>query len=98
MSNQLKSLRVDNTFSNVSKVIILPYEENDFIKIYCGNTLKELDKIGFNSIDCIIMDPPYFLDKMDDDWDKKRLEFCSNKSKSYRWIANWDEIRSKTRY
>jgi site-specific DNA-methyltransferase (adenine-specific) len=38
------------------------------IQIIQGNALDELKKLESNSIDCIITDPPYFIDRMDSNW------------------------------
>ncbi len=49
-------------------------------KIICGDTFEILDKIEDNTIDLVLTDPPYFLDKMDDTWDYKTV---SNKKNQY---------------
>jgi len=40
-------------------------------KIILGNAEEILTKIDDNSIDLILTDPPYFLDKMDNNWDDR---------------------------
>ena len=42
-------------------------DDNDVI-ILNADCMIELDKIADNSIDCVITDPPYFIDKLDDKW------------------------------
>ena len=42
-------------------------------EIICGDTFEILDKIEDNTIDLVLTDPPYFLDKMDDTWDYKTV-------------------------
>lgn len=42
-------------------------------KIIHGDTLQVLSTIDNNSIDLVLTDPPYFLDKMDDRWDEKKV-------------------------
>ena len=44
------------------------------IKIYLGDCLKKLDSMKDNSIDCVITDPPYFIDKLDNKWDSKKVK------------------------
>ena len=38
--------------------------------LYNGDSLKELEKVSDNSIDCIVTDPPYGYSFMGKDWDK----------------------------
>ena len=38
------------------------------IQIIHNNCLVELQKMEDNSIDCVITDPPYFIDKLDNNW------------------------------
>ena len=48
-------------------------------QVICGDSLKEiLPKIADNSIDVVITDPPYFLNKMDDNWNYDKVS--SNKN------------------
>ena len=42
--------------------------ENNNIKIINGDCLNEVKNLENNSIDCIITDPPYFIDKLDNNW------------------------------
>jgi site-specific DNA-methyltransferase (adenine-specific) len=42
-------------------------------KIICADSLKFLPKLKENSIDAVITDPPYFLDKLDDNWNCKQV-------------------------
>ncbi|MDD5528104.1 MAG: site-specific DNA-methyltransferase [Patescibacteria group bacterium] len=45
-------------------------KNNKFVnKIICADTLKFLAKIESDSIDVVLTDPPYFLDKLDNNWD-----------------------------
>ena len=50
--------------------------ENKTIKIQLFNNdcMKELEKIEDESIDCIITDPPYFIDKLDNNWSSKEIK------------------------
>jgi len=42
-------------------------------KIILGDALKILPEIESNSIDLVLTDPPYFLDKMDNSWDPEKV-------------------------
>ena len=44
-----------------------PEEDNNII-ILNNDCMVELDKLEDNSIDCVITDPPYFIDKLDNKW------------------------------
>lgn len=46
--------------------------------IVLGETMATLSKIEDNSIDLVLTDPPYFLDKMDNNWDHKVVSNTSN--------------------
>ena len=48
------------------------------IKIIYGDCLKEINKLPDNSVDCVITDPPYFIDKLDNKWDSKNVSNDSN--------------------
>lgn len=50
-------------------------------RIIHGDCEIELKTLQDNSIDCIITDPPYFIDKMGDQWDAKQIE--TDKSNSH---------------
>lgn len=49
-------------------------------KIICADTLELFSQIESNSIDVVLTDPPYFLDKLDNNWN---YEEVSNKSNQY---------------
>ena len=56
-------------------------KNNKFInKIICADTLELLPQIEENSIDVVLTDPPYFLDKLDNNWD---YEEVSNQNNQY---------------
>lgn len=44
------------------------------VSLIQGEALNELQQLADNSIDLIIIDPPYFIDKMDDKWDNNQLK------------------------
>jgi site-specific DNA-methyltransferase (adenine-specific) len=41
---------------------------DDNIYIINNDCIQELEKMDDNSIDCVITDPPYFIDKLDNEW------------------------------
>ena len=43
-------------------------------QIIHGDCLAEMKKMEPNSVDMICTDPPYFLDGLGDDWDKKEID------------------------
>jgi site-specific DNA-methyltransferase (adenine-specific) len=47
-------------------------------KIICGEALELLGKMDENSIDIVLTDPPYFLDKMDNAWDVEKVSNTNN--------------------
>ncbi|OGZ35409.1 MAG: methyltransferase [Candidatus Portnoybacteria bacterium RIFCSPLOWO2_01_FULL_43_11] len=49
-------------------------------KIICADTLELLPQIEENSIDVVLTDPPYFLDKLDNNWNYKEV---SNQNNQY---------------
>ncbi|MCL5408933.1 MAG: site-specific DNA-methyltransferase [Candidatus Omnitrophica bacterium] len=56
-------------------------KNKDFInKIICDDAMKLLPQIESDSIDVVLTDPPYFLDKLDNNWDYKKV---SNQNNQY---------------
>ncbi|MDI6758768.1 MAG: site-specific DNA-methyltransferase [Candidatus Omnitrophota bacterium] len=56
-------------------------KNNKFVnKIICADTLELLPQIEDNSIDVVLTDPPYFLDKLDNNWDYEKV---SNQNNQY---------------
>ncbi len=54
-------------------------KNKDFInKIICADTMKLLPEIESNSIDVVLTDPPYFLDKMDNNWKHEVVSKLTN--------------------
>ncbi|MEK7562077.1 MAG: site-specific DNA-methyltransferase [Patescibacteria group bacterium] len=47
-------------------------------KIICGDTMNLLPQIESNSIDVVLTDPPYFLDKLDNNWDYEKVSNQDN--------------------
>jgi len=46
---------------------------NDGIIILNNDCMIELNKLEDNSIDCVITDPPYFIDKLDNKWSSSEI-------------------------
>ena len=46
---------------------------NDGILILNADCMIELNKLEDNSIDCVITDPPYFIDKLDNKWSSSEV-------------------------
>ena len=44
------------------------YKKEQKNKIIQGDSIKELARLGDASVDLVLTDPPYFLDKMDNNW------------------------------
>ena len=42
-------------------------------QIVCGDAMEVLDSIEDNRVDLVLTDPPYFLDKMDNDWNPETV-------------------------
>jgi len=69
----------------VKKIIKKKINKNDSIdekiKIINDDSLIYLTKLENNSIDCVITDPPYFIDKLDDNWNADEIK--NNKHNSH---------------
>jgi site-specific DNA-methyltransferase (adenine-specific) len=48
-------------------------DSNKKYLLFNNDCLIELDNLEDNSIDCVITDPPYFIDKLDDKWSSKEI-------------------------
>jgi site-specific DNA-methyltransferase (adenine-specific) len=47
---------------------------DDIIKIINNDCMIELNRLEDDSIDCVITDPPYFIDKLDNKWDAEEVK------------------------
>jgi len=47
---------------------------NDTISIIHNDCMQELLKLDDESIDCVITDPPYFIDKLDNEWSSSEIK------------------------
>jgi len=48
------------------------------IRIINNDCLNELKELEDDSVDCVITDPPYFIDKLDNKWNSKKVTNDSN--------------------
>jgi DNA modification methylase len=47
---------------------------NNFLnQIICADSMEVLPRLEENSIDVVLTDPPYFLDKLDNNWDAQKV-------------------------
>lgn len=64
---------------DIDETVILKNEidntsiNNDGIIILNADCMVELNKLEDNSIDCVITDPPYFIDKLDNKWSSSEV-------------------------
>lgn len=76
---------IDGNNSIKHKIIdepdLIPQEESsieinvlDNIVILNSDCMVELSKLEDNSIDCVITDPPYFIDKLDNNWSCDKIK------------------------
>jgi site-specific DNA-methyltransferase (adenine-specific) len=49
-------------------------EKDIILELYNDDCLKKLEAFEDNSIDCVITDPPYFIDKLDNKWSSKEIK------------------------
>ena len=75
--NELETLIDDRdlitkSFYEKSNWGLILKNRND-INIVNGNSLEYLKTLDDNSIDCIITDPPYFIDKLDNNWCSEKV-------------------------
>jgi len=77
--NELESLidskYIVNSFYEKSNwgIILKNTDINSNIKIINADSLEYLKTLEDNSIDCIITDPPYFIDKLDNKWSNEQI-------------------------
>ena len=48
------------------------------IQIINNDCLKELKKLKNKSIDLVLTDPPYFIDRLDNNWNSEKVTNDSN--------------------
>lgn len=62
--SKIEESKLDDITSKVETLKL----EKSFITILNNDCMIELAKLEDNSIDCVITDPPYFIDKLDNSW------------------------------
>jgi site-specific DNA-methyltransferase (adenine-specific) len=72
--NDKKSLPVIAVDKAEESNITLAKTGNENIVILNSDCMVELQKLEDNSIDCVITDPPYFIDKLDNNWSSKQVD------------------------
>jgi site-specific DNA-methyltransferase (adenine-specific) len=81
---KIKIIDKDEKKSTIAKNVIIIEKENDTtqkkilindlqINLYNDDCLKKIETLADNSIDCIITDPPYFIDKLDNKWSSNNI-------------------------
>jgi site-specific DNA-methyltransferase (adenine-specific) len=65
---EVESVKEPTTNNNNTQLDI-----NNEIVILNGDCMIELNKLEDNSIDCVITDPPYFIDKLDNKWSSNKV-------------------------
>jgi site-specific DNA-methyltransferase (adenine-specific) len=75
-NKQIKNIKiVEDLEKNLDSINLIDNKNNEKNIILLNNDcMKELEKINDNSIDCIITDPPYFIDKLDNKWSSKEIK------------------------
>ncbi len=56
------------------------YNQKYLNKITLGDSLELIKKLDENSIDLVLTDPPYFLDKMDNNWKDEKVADARNQA------------------
>ena len=59
---------------------VTPTYETGEIALWQVDCLAWLEKADTNSVDLVLTDPPYFIDRMDQHWDRAQLATCSSKA------------------
>lgn len=73
--NKCKSKTKSQLIDIISNVTI-----SNNITILNNDCMIELEKLDDESIDCVITDPPYFIDKLDNNWNVKNISEDSKNS------------------
>jgi len=60
----------------------LPQSHPNIVLLH-NDCFIELEKMEDNSIDCVMTDPPYFIDKLDNHWSSTETSDCSGKANSH---------------
>jgi site-specific DNA-methyltransferase (adenine-specific) len=64
---------IEEKNEDIQKNTHINIDENNGIIILNSDCMVELNKLQDNSIDCVITDPPYFIDKLDNSWSSDEI-------------------------
>ena len=75
-SNKLGTLKSEkkNKKDELINEKLVTSKSVSYIKIIHNDSILELEKFEDNSIDCVITDPPYFIDKLDNKWSTSKIK------------------------
>jgi site-specific DNA-methyltransferase (adenine-specific) len=82
INTYLSSNKSQNRTEDITEIILDPIgpsliqstsTTNDNIVILNADCMLELNKLEDDSIDCVITDPPYFIDKLDNNWSSNEV-------------------------
>lgn len=68
IENNNEPLIINTITSETTTIDEQNINDNNNIVILNNDCMVELNKLEDNSIDCVITDPPYFIDKLDNKW------------------------------
>lgn len=74
IKNQTKPKLVIEEENVENKIINVVDKNKDNIVILNNDCMIELNKLEDNTIDCVITDPPYFIDKLDNKWSSNEIK------------------------
>ena len=74
MTKKLIQKNSNNTNFKMSNVKINKSKTKQRIQIFNNDCMEYLKTLKDNSIDCVITDPPYFIDKLDNNWSSKNIK------------------------
>lgn len=63
---------------NTNKEYLINYNNKSYIHLFNNDCIEKLLELKDNSIDCVITDPPYFIDKLDNKWNVSKVSNDSN--------------------
>lgn len=78
--HKIKKNPCQNNNKKIEEIVINIMEKKNNInnevkiKLLNNDCLKELENIKDETIDCIITDPPYFIDKLDNNWSSEKIK------------------------
>jgi DNA modification methylase len=73
-STQITAMPIPATQITAMPIPATAATADDQIIILNNDCLIELEKLPDNSIDCVITDPPYFIDKLDNKWSSDEVK------------------------